>query len=76
MEGNDDRAVTYVNSKTGFGSVRNVKSSDYLRNISDTDLEAGHRSDSIEQNIYIKIYLQIPSDHLALAVNPYLYSRV
>jgi len=41
--GKDDKAVTYVNSETGFGSLRIVKGVDRLIDISDTDMEEGHR---------------------------------
>jgi len=40
--GKDDEAVAYVNSKTGFGSVRIVKSVDRLIYIIDsTDMDEG-----------------------------------
>ena len=42
VEGKDDKAVMYVNSETGLGSVRIVKGVDRLMYISDTDLEEGH----------------------------------
>jgi len=34
VEGKDDKAVTYVNSETGFGSLRIVKGMDSLIYIS------------------------------------------
>jgi hypothetical protein len=43
VEGKDDEAVMYVNSKTGFGSFRADKSVDHLRYMGDTDMEEGHR---------------------------------
>jgi hypothetical protein len=43
VEGKDDKAVTYVNSETRFGSLRIVKGVDRLIYISDTDTEEGHR---------------------------------
>jgi len=43
VEGMDDKAVTYVNSETDFGSLRIVKGVDRLIYISDTDMEEGHR---------------------------------
>ena len=39
----DNEAVTYVNSKMGFGSLRIVKIVDPLICISNIDLEEGHR---------------------------------
>jgi len=43
VESKDDEAVMYVNSETGFGSLRIVKGVDCLIYISDTDMEEGHR---------------------------------
>ena len=43
VESKDDKAVTYVNSETGFGSLRIVKDVDRLIYISDADMEEGHR---------------------------------
>jgi hypothetical protein len=43
VEGRDDKAVRYVNSETGFGSLRIGKGVDRLIYISDTDMEEGHR---------------------------------
>jgi len=43
VEGKDDEAVRYVNSETGFGSLRIVKSVECLIYISDTNMEEGHR---------------------------------
>jgi len=43
VEGKNDNAVMYVNSETGFGSLRIVKSEDHLIYISDTNMEEGHR---------------------------------
>jgi len=43
VESKDDKAVTYVHSKTGFGSLRIVKGVDRLIYISDTDMEEGHQ---------------------------------
>jgi len=43
VEGKDDKAVTYVNSETGFDSLRIVKGADHLIHISDTDMEEGHQ---------------------------------
>jgi hypothetical protein len=43
VKGNDDKAVTYVNSETGFGSLRIVKAVDHLIYISNTDIKEGHR---------------------------------
>jgi hypothetical protein len=42
IHGKDDKAVTYVNSETGFGSLRIVKGVHRLIYISDTDMEEGH----------------------------------
>jgi len=43
VEGNDDEAVTNLNSETGFGSLRIVKGVDRLIYISNTDMEEGHQ---------------------------------
>jgi len=43
VEAKDKKAVTYENSKAGFGSLRMVKGVDCLIYISDTDMEDGHR---------------------------------
>ena len=43
VQGKDDEAVTYVNAKTGIGSLRIVKGVNRLIYISDTDMEKGHR---------------------------------
>jgi len=43
VEGKDDEVVTYVNSKTGFRSLRIVKGVDRLIDISDTEMEKGHQ---------------------------------
>jgi len=43
LEGKDEKAVTYVNSETGFGSLRIVKGVDRLIYISNTDMEEGHQ---------------------------------
>jgi hypothetical protein len=43
VEGKDDKAITYVNSETGFGNLWNVKGVDCLMYISDTDMEGGYR---------------------------------
>jgi len=37
------KAVTYENSKTGFGSLRIVKGVDRLIYISDSDMQKGQR---------------------------------
>jgi len=42
VEAKDDKVVTYVNSETGFGSLRIVKGVDHLIYISDTDLVERH----------------------------------
>jgi hypothetical protein len=42
VECKDDKAVRYVNSETGFGSLMIVKDADHLINISDTKREKGH----------------------------------
>jgi len=42
-QGEDDKAVTYVNSKTSFGSLGIVKGVDRLIYISDTNMVEGHR---------------------------------
>ena len=39
VQGKDDKAVTYVNSQTGFRSLRIVKGVDRLIYIGDTDIE-------------------------------------
>ena len=51
VEGKDAKAVMYVNSDRGFGSLRIVKGVDRLIYISDTDIEEGHRKHSIEYNL-------------------------
>jgi len=38
-EGNDDEAITYVNSETGLRSLRIVKGVDCVIYISDTNME-------------------------------------
>jgi hypothetical protein len=43
VEGKDDEAVTFVYSETGFDSLRIVQYVDCLIDISDTDMEEGHR---------------------------------
>jgi hypothetical protein len=43
VEGKDHKAVMYVNSEIGFGSLRMVKGVDCLIYISDTYIEEGHR---------------------------------
>jgi len=43
VAGKNDKAVTYVDSETGFDSLSIVKGVDRLMHISDTDLEEGHR---------------------------------
>jgi len=43
VEGKKDKAAMYVNSKTGFGSIRIVKGVDRLIHISNTDMEEGHK---------------------------------
>jgi hypothetical protein len=40
-ESKDDKTVMYLNSKTGFGSLRTVNGVDSLIYISDTDMEKG-----------------------------------
>jgi hypothetical protein len=51
VEGKDDVAVTYVNSKTGSDSLRIVKGVDRLIYISNTEVEEGHQSSTIEYNL-------------------------
>ena len=70
VEANDEEAVTYVNSETGFGSLRIVKSADRLIYFCDTDMEKGHRWPTIDHTIYSKIYLRILIDLLDLEVKP------
>jgi hypothetical protein len=43
VKGRDDRAVTWVNSETGFGSLWIVKGVDRRIYISETDMEERHR---------------------------------
>jgi len=43
VEGKDDKAVVYVYSETGFGSLRIVQGVDRLIYISNTDREEGNR---------------------------------
>jgi hypothetical protein len=43
VDAKDDKAGTYVNSETGFDSLRIVKGVDHLICISDTDMEEGYR---------------------------------
>ena len=43
VEGKNDKAVMYVNSETGFGSLRIVKGVDRLIYITNTDMEEGYR---------------------------------
>jgi len=47
VQGNDDNAVTYLNSEAGLDSLRMVKAVDHLIYISDTDIKERHRSHSI-----------------------------
>jgi len=42
VESKDDRAVTYVHSKSGFGSLSIDEGVDHLIYISYTDTEEGH----------------------------------
>jgi len=42
-DGEANKAVTYENSETGFGSLRIVKGVDLLIYISDTDMVEGHQ---------------------------------
>jgi len=42
VEGKDDDAGTYVNSETGFGSLRIIQGVDCLIYISDIDMEKAH----------------------------------
>jgi hypothetical protein len=70
VEGKDDQDVTYVNSWTGYHSLKIVKSVDNLIYISDTDMEEGHWYPTIEHTIYNKIYLRNPIDFLDLEVKP------
>jgi hypothetical protein len=51
VEGKDDVAVTYVNSKTGSDSLRIVKGVNRLIYISNTEVEEGHQSSTIEYNL-------------------------
>jgi len=43
VDAKDEKAVTYVNSEIGLGSLRIVKGVDRLIYISDTDMAEGHR---------------------------------
>jgi len=43
VEAEDDKAVMYGNSETGFGSLRIVEGVNCLRYIYNTDMEEGHR---------------------------------
>jgi len=43
VEAKEDKTVTYVNSETGFGSLRIVKGVDCLIYSSDTNMEEGYR---------------------------------
>jgi hypothetical protein len=43
VDGKDDKAVMFVNSETGFGSLRIVKGVDRLIYISDTYMKEGYR---------------------------------
>jgi len=70
VEGKDDKAVTCLNSETGFGSLRIVKGVDRLLYISDADMEEGHQWLTIEYTIYIEIHLRIPIDLVDLEVEP------
>jgi len=60
----------YVNSDTGFGSLRIGKGVDHVIYISDTDMEERHQYPTIEHTIYITIYLRIPIDLIDLEVKP------
>jgi len=75
VEEKDDKAVMYVNSETGFGSLRIVKGLEHLMYISDSDMVEGHRYPTIKHKIYIKIYLKVAVNILDLKVNCWIYSR-
>jgi len=64
----DDKAVPYVNSNTGFGSLWLVEVVDVMINISNTDMEEGHRQPTINHTTYMKIDQSIPIHPLDLVV--------
>jgi hypothetical protein len=68
VDGKDYKAVTYVNSETGFGNLSIVQGVDRLIYIMDTDMKEGHQKPTIEHTIYIQSYQQIPIDLLDLEV--------
>jgi hypothetical protein len=68
VECEDDKEVTYLNSETGFGSLRIVNGVDRMIYISDTNIQERHRSHTNEHTICSQIYLQIPIDPLDLEV--------
>jgi hypothetical protein len=43
VEGKDDEAVMYMNCKTGSDSLSMIKGVDRMIDISDTNMEEGHR---------------------------------
>jgi len=51
-QGNDEKAVMYVNSETGFVSHRIVKGVDRLIYISDTEREKRHRKTFLSNNLH------------------------
>jgi len=53
VESKDDKAVTYVNSATAFGSHRIVEDVDRVMYISNTNMEERHQWHSIEFTIYL-----------------------
>lgn len=59
-----------MNSKIGCGSVTIVQGVDHLICIGDTDIIEGHRYHTTECTINIKMYLQMPIDHLDLDIEP------
>jgi len=68
VEFKDDKGITYINTETGFDSLRIVKGVDHLIYISDTDMENGHRSFTIKYTICLYIDIQIPINLVDLEV--------
>jgi hypothetical protein len=56
VQGKDDEAVTYQNSKTGLASLRIVKGVHRLIHISDNNMEEGHQSPTIKSKFISKMY--------------------
>jgi len=65
VEAKDEDAVTYVNSKTGFGSLQIVKGVDCVIYLNDSEMEEGHQKiTNTERTIYFEISHRRPIDLL------------